>query len=110
VVNSIDFKNVGSVSGRYFKVSFMKKGKFIKLAFNRRFSIEAFTAMVYLIEVLNGKIHLPTMNYDTDYDTGFRSVFDCDKNAFKKGVQELIDRGFLFSDDGCFYELNFEVL
>ena len=86
----------------------MQKGKFIKLAFNRRFSIEAFTAMVYLIEVLNGKIHLPTMNYEAYYDTGFRSVFDCDKNAFKKGVQELIDRGFLISEDGNYYELFFE--
>jgi hypothetical protein len=88
----------------------MKKGKFIRLAFNRRLSVEAFTAMVYIIEVLKGKIHLPTMDYDSDYDTGFRSVFECDKNTFKSGVQELIDRGFLFSSDDSWYELIFELV
>jgi hypothetical protein len=95
--------------GFLFKVSFMKKGKFIKMASNRRLSIEAFTAMVYITEVLNSKIYLPIMDYDSDYDTGFRSVFECDKNAFKSGVQELIDRGFLSSDNDRLYTLSFEM-
>jgi hypothetical protein len=49
------------------------------------------------------------MYYDSNYDSGFRSVFECGKETFNKGVQELIEQGFLFTEDGSFYTLDFNL-
>jgi hypothetical protein len=77
----------------------MESIAFIKISTDRRLSLEAFATLVFLIEEHNGKMHLPTIDFDLSLNGRFRSIFECDKLAFHRGVKELIEAEILMKED-----------